>query len=112
MFSFFTEKKLKKELESVNLTKEFDLQFSENYQLDPKENSRFAINSYIFSAHSYEKRQSMYFKLTNTPEQVEAIIYYSEGHNKYVLEQQVYTTNCPLKITKEEDKWKYLLMVI
>lgn len=106
MFSFFKEKKFKKELESVNLTKEFDLQFSENYQLDPKQNSRFAINSYIFSAHSYEKRQSMYFKLTNTPEQVEAIIYYSEGHNKYVLEQQVYTTNCPLKITKEEDKWK------
>lgn len=106
MFSFFKEKKLKKELESVNLTKKFDLQFSENYQLDPKENSRFAFNSYIFSAHSYEKRQSMYFKLTNTPEQVEAIIYYSEGHNKYVLEQQVYTTNCPLKITKEEDKWK------
>lgn len=105
MFSFFKERKLKKELESINLEKQFDLQFSENYQLNPKENSHFAINSYVFSAHSYDKRQSIYFRLTYTNEQVEAIIYYSEGYNKYILEQQIYTNNCPLKISKDEDKW-------
>jgi len=105
MFSFFKEKKMKKELETVNLEKQFDFQISEAYQIDAKTNSHYAINSYVFTAHSYEKRQSMYFMLTITPEQTNAMIYYSEGFNKYTLDQQIYTTNCPLKINKEDDKW-------
>lgn len=103
MFKIFKEKKLKKQFEQINFNKPFDLQYNENYQLDSKETSHFAINSYIFNAHSFEKRQSIYIKLSTYIDQTEACIYYIEGHNKYVLEQQWYTNTCPLKINKDVD---------
>ena len=37
------------------------------------------MNTYVFSAHSFEKRQTLYFKLTTTPVQTEAIVYVTEG---------------------------------
>jgi len=101
----FKEKKLKKELETISFSKSFNFENSENYQIDIKETSPLKSNTYIFSAHSFEKRQSLYFRLSITPTQTEANIYYFEGFNKYILEQQVYTTTCPLKIFKEDNKW-------
>ena len=105
MFKIFKEKKLKKELESIDFNKDFDQEQSENYQLDPKETNIFKTNTYVFSAHSFEKRQTIYMQLSINPVQTEAIVYYIEGFNKYVLEQHIYTTTCPLKIFKEDNLW-------
>ena len=105
MFKVFKEKKLKKELELFDFHKSFDIEYSENYQLDSKETSPLKTNTYVFSAHSFEKRQTIYIRLAINPVQTEAIIYYIEGFNKYILEQQIYTTTCPLKIFKEDNIW-------
>lgn len=106
MLSFLKEKKLKKELELYNFNKEFDLKASENYQIDSKETSPLLRNTYVFTASSFEKKQTLYFKLTVTPLQTEAYIFVTDGFNKYVLDQQIYTSTCPLKIFKDEDdKW-------
>ena len=103
MFKFFKDKKLKKMLELHDFNKQFDLAISENYQIDSKETSPLFYNTYIFYAHSFDKRQTMYFKYTTTPVQTEVLVYLTEGYNKYVIEQQVYTSNCPLKVFKDED---------
>lgn len=105
MFGFLKEKKLRKELDLINFHKQFNEELCENYQLDPKETSPLQSNTYIFSAHSFEKRQSIYMRLSINPVQTEVIVYYIEGFNKYNLEQQVYTTTCPLKILKDDEGW-------
>ena len=106
MFKFLKEKKLKKELELHDFSKTIDLSISENFQIDSKETSPLFYNTYIFYAHSFDKRQTLYFKYTLTPVQTEVIVYLTDGYNKYVLEQQNYTSNCPLKVFKDDEtKW-------
>ena len=106
MFNFLKEKKLKKELELHDFSKNIDLSMSENFQIDSKETSPLFYNTYVFYAHSFDKRQTLYFKYTLTPVQTEVIVYLTDGYNKYVLEQQIYTSNCPLKLFRDdENKW-------
>ena len=103
MFKIFKEKKLKKELELHNFTKELDLVTAENFQIDAKETSPLFYNTYIFYAHSFDKRQTLYFKYSLTPLQTEVVVYLTDGFNKYMLDQQVYTSNCPLKLFKDDE---------
>lgn len=105
MIKFFKEKKLRKELETINFHKNFDVDFSENFQLESKDPTSLKMNTYIFSAHSFEKRQTIYMRLSINTTQTEVIVYYIEGFNRYVLEQQIYTTTSPLKIFKEDNIW-------
>ena len=71
MFKVFKEKKFKKELELFDFHKSFDIEYSENYQLDSKETSPLKTNTYVFSAHSFEKRQTIYIRLAINPVQTD-----------------------------------------
>ena len=70
-----------------------------------KEAKELDKNIYLFTASSQEKRQTIVFRLEITATQSNAWVYYVEGFNRYFLEQVEYTTNCPLKIYKEDNDW-------
>lgn len=102
MFEFLKVKKIKNELDLILSEKTFDYEKSEKFQLE-KDSPELFYDNYCFSAHSVDKKQSLYIKLKTNSVQSEVWMNYCEGYNKYHLEQLIYTSNCPLKIIKEED---------
>lgn len=104
MLSIFKEKKIEKELINIQENKVFDYEKGESFILD-KDASELERNIYFFTASSQEKRQTITFRLEVTSTQTNAWIYFVEGFNRYYLEQTEYTTNCPLKIFKEDGVW-------
>jgi len=104
MLSIIKERKIEKELKTIQEARVFDYEKGESFLL-PKESSELDRNIYFFTASSYEKRQTIVFRLEVTTTQTNAWIYFVDGFNRYYLEQTDYTTNCPLKIFKEEGIW-------
>lgn len=104
MFYSIKTKIMEKGIKKKQLDKPFDYEFGENYQLE--KNSDITINnSYYFSAHSYEKKKSLYCRLGIRSEFSEVWMCYIDGNNKYYFEDMIQTTNIPLKIWKEDNVW-------
>ncbi len=82
----------------------FDYEAWENFALTGKEGNDIN-NSYYFSAHDYDKKQSLYIRLGLRNTHSEAWFVFLDGENSYVLTQNLYTENCPIKVYKKEDKW-------
>ena len=104
MLSIFKQNKIKKQLDNILENKKFDFEKGENFVLE-KDAKELEKNIYLFTASSQEKRQTIVFRLEITATQSNVWVYYVEGFNRYYLEQTDYTTNCPLKIYKEENEW-------
>ena len=104
MLSIFKENKIEKELKNIQENKVFDYEKGESFVLD-KDASELERNIYLFTGSSQEKRQTITFRLEVTSSHTNAWIYFVEGFNRYYLEQTEYTTNCPLKIFKEDGIW-------
>ena len=104
MLSIFKQNKIKKTLDNILNNKKFDYEKGENFVLD-KDAKEMDKNIYLFTASSQEKRQTIVFRLEITATQSNVWVYYVEGFNRYYLEQIEYTTNCPLKIYKEDNEW-------
>ncbi len=104
MFNLFRAKKIEKQLKEEVLNNPFNYELSENYQIE-KDDPITINNSYYFSAHSTDKKQSLYCRLGIRKEYMEVWLYYFESGHKYYLEEMIYNTNSPLKIIKEENVW-------
>lgn len=99
--------KQKKAIKKISeyITKENqELELLENYQLN-NSSALTECNSYFFSAHSIEKKQSVYLRYSIRKDYTEVWFYYCEGNNKYYLEQNIYATNPPVKISFENSVW-------
>ncbi len=103
LFKFKKNSVKKKVIEQLNNVT-FNYQLAENYQLE-KQAAITMNNSYYFCAHSIDKKQSLIMRLENRVDYSEVWFYYSEGNNKYFLEQTNFTANPPLKIYNEEGIW-------
>lgn len=104
MVSKIKRKIVKKRVDENLKLNKFDFNYSENYQLEKTAQAN-ECNCYYFTAHSFDKKQSLYVRLENRNDHDEIWFYYIEGNNKYFIEQNTFSTNPPLKIYKEDEKW-------
>ncbi len=82
----------------------FDYEAGENYALTGKE--EWVINnSYYFSAHDYDKKQSLYCRLGLRTTHSEVWFVFMDGDKVYEHRENIYTENSPLKVYKQ-DNWK------
>ncbi len=83
----------------------FDYQSAENYKLTGSEEWT-ANNSYYFSAHDYQKKQSLYCRLGERTTHSEVWFVFVDGDKSYVLTDNFYKENSPLKVYKINDVWQ------
>ncbi len=82
----------------------FDYQAGENFALTGNE-EWFINNSYYFSAHDYDKNQSLYCRLGLRTTHSEVWFVFIDGDKIYWLKDNLYTQDLPLKIFKDGN-WK------
>lgn len=85
--------------------KPFDYIASENYTLD-QDADPAVNNSYYFSAHGTETKESLYCRLGVRSSHSEVWFYYANGTNRYALKTMLYKENVPLKVDKSENGWR------
>lgn len=105
MITKIKKKIAKKRISEYITNNTLDLELLENYQLNNNTATSTECNSYYFSAHSVEKKQSVYLRYSIRKDYTEVWFYYCEGNNKYYLEQNIYTTNPPIKMSLENNVW-------
>ena len=82
----------------------FDYEASENFSLSPNDDSTIN-NSYYFSAHGTDKKESFYCRLGIRNCHSEVWFYYANGTNRYALKTMLYQEDVPLKVIRNEDGW-------
>ncbi len=83
----------------------FDYESAENFQLG--ENAEWDMNnSYYFSAHDYDKGQSLYCRLGLRSTHSEVWFVFIDGQSSYVLTDNIFTQNSPLKVYKDKGYWQ------
>ncbi len=83
----------------------FDYEASENFQLSEKDEWTMN-NSYYFSAHDYDKKQSLYCRLGLRTTHSEVWFVFMDNDKVYEHKENIYTENSPLKVYKENGFWK------
>lgn len=80
----------------------FDYQKAESFTITHKGDGTYN-NSYYFSAHSYQKNESLYVRLgLRSDDSAETWVVYCKGDKTYRLPNMIYTAkDTPLKITRE-----------
>ncbi len=88
--------------------KPFDYEEAEKFTLSPNGDGSFN-NSYYFSAHSYEKQESLYTRLGLRDDgSAEVWVYYCIGEKRYVLKDNLFKAEeSPLKVIKENGIWTF-----
>ncbi len=92
-------------LKSKKAKQPFDYQKAEDFALTGKEEWTMN-NSYYFSAHDYDKKQSLYCRLGLRTTHSEVWFVFIDGDKAYVHKENIYTQNSPLKTYKEGDTWR------
>ncbi len=90
-------------LNSKKAKSPFDYEASESFKLTGEEEWTMN-NSYYFSAHDYDKKQSLYCRLGLRTTHSEVWFVFMDGNKAYVLKDNVFTSNSPLKVYKD-GKW-------
>ena len=96
---------MKKMIAKKQKAQPFDFEAGEKFALreddDPTIN-----NSYYFSAHSVNKKESLYCRLGLRNCHSEVWFFYSDGTNRYVLKDMLHKNSVPLKVAKSEKGWR------
>lgn len=83
----------------------FNFEAGEQFTL--RQEDDFTINnSYYFSAHSAQTKESLYVRLGIRNCHSEVWFFYSDGANRYALKSMLYQDNAPLKVLKSENGWR------
>lgn len=91
-------------LEKKKANQPFDYEGAENFKINPTDD--WAMNnSYYFSAHDYNKQQSLYCRLGVRSTHNEVWFVFIDKDKGYVHTENVYTENSPLKTYKENGTW-------
>ena len=85
--------------------KPFDYEAAENYTLSPDADDT-VNNSYYFSAHDAEKKESLYLRLGLRNCHSEAWFCYEKGDKRYKLADMIYPSSCPLAVYKDGEIWR------
>ena len=83
----------------------FDYETSESFSLE-KNDDPVVNNSYYFSAHGTDTKESFYCRLGIRSSHSEVWFYYANGSTRYALKTMIYRENVPLKVTRSEDGWR------
>ncbi len=83
----------------------FDYEKAESFKLTGEEDWTMN-NSYYFSAHDYEKKQSLYCRLGLRNTHSEVWFVFMDGDNTFVHTQNLYTENSPLKVERIDGVWQ------
>ncbi len=86
----------------------FDYEKAEAYTFE-KAGDGANNNSYYFSAHSLDKKESFYVRLgLRDNGRAEAWVFYLNENKRYYLKEAFYDLdNCPLKVAKENGNWRF-----
>ena len=86
-------------------SKPFDFDAGENFALS--ENDDPAINnSYYFSAHGVESKESLYLRLGIRNCHSEVWFYYSDGESRYAFKNMLHKDSVPLTVSKTDGGWQ------
>ncbi len=96
---------MKKILQKKKANEPFDYGKAENFQISVDADWTMN-NSYYFSAHDYEKKQSLYCRLGLRTTHSEVWFVFIDGDKSYVLRDNLCKESSPLKVYKENDVWK------
>ncbi len=107
---FFTIKKkiIESNIDKKKVNQPFDYEKGESFALTGEEG--YSINnSYYFSAHSYEKEESLYVRLgLRGDSSAEIWVFYEKDGERYVCTETASTAeDAPLKVQREEDGWSF-----
>ncbi len=80
----------------------FDYESAENFKISADADWTMN-NSYYFSAHDYNKKQSLYCRLGLRNTHSEVWFVFIDGDKTYVHTQNLYTENSPLKVYKDKN---------
>lgn len=105
MFGIFKINKVKKEVENIFLDEKNNYEKVNNFKIE-KTSPIEKVNNFCFFAYSLDKKQSIYIKLSIDSKQTTVWFDFLDGSNKYYLDQQIYDTNCPLKITNDNEVYE------
>ena len=83
----------------------FDYTGAETYSL-PADADQTVNNSYYFSAHDTEKRESLYCRLGLRTCHSEVWLYYAGREGRFVLERNLFDSDAPLQISRSENGWR------
>ncbi len=104
---------IKKSLMEKILTKKkkkqpFDYAQAESFTLNTAGDGTFN-NSYYFSAHSQQKKQSLYTRLgLRDDKSAEVWVFFCDNDKTYTLKDMLFNTeNSPLKVTNSEKGWGF-----
>lgn len=84
--------------------KPFDFEAGEKFALSENDDPTIN-NSYYFSAHGAQSKESLYVRLGIRNCHSEVWFFYSDGENRYVLKNMLHKDNVPLEIAKNGDGW-------
>ena len=98
---------MKKIIAKKQKAQPFDFEAGENFVL-PAEADPTINNSYYFSAHGVESKESLYLRLGIRNCHSEVWFFYSDGAQRYALKTMFFQGNIPLKVFRCEQGWRVI----
>ena len=95
---------MKKMIAKKQKAQPFDFEAGEGYTLAADADST-VNNSYYFSAHGVESKESLYLRLGIRNGHSEVWFFYSDGANRYALKEMLYKDEIPLTVTRLGNGW-------
>lgn len=95
---------MKKMIAKKQAAQPFDYEAAENFALR-KDDDPTVNNSYYFSAHGVDTKESLYCRLGIRNCHSEVWFFYSDGTERYVLKNMLYRDNVPLKVRRSDCGW-------
>lgn len=105
MFYRFKTLFMKKMIAKKQKAQPFDYEAGESFALSVNDDPTIN-NSYYFSAHGVNTKESLYCRLGIRNCHSEVWFFYSDGIDRYVLKDMLHKQTVPLKVFKSESGWK------
>lgn len=96
---------MKKIIAKKQKSQPFDYEAGEKFALREDDDAT-VNNSYYFSAHSVDSRESLYCRLGVRNCHSEVWFWYSDGTNRYALKNMLHKNNVPLTVVRTKNGWR------